>query len=654
MRPFAEFEYAAAGLPDGFAAVPVAGDASGGPIRVCVLFSREPDPVGGHFVLLRDNLDAKVYLGCILDAGNQVQQWVEIFVQTVGDSSGKTATYREAVTNTILDERWRAFCDAATVLQADGIVRTGWETKHPPPVFVNTQTGEGVVPKDASGRSWGLCEDDALLEQHGLPPYRSSLARYLFSQSEGRTLFVPVTPDSPRNEHTITRREIPGCGDECIAMNPEGGLLMVRAFYPFDFEEFVDILGGATWDGLGHGRELLDPTDADAGCRLSDRNALGRLFLAADGTGGRLLESLHLKLGLLLQAFEAVRGLAREQRRPLLNLTADSLRVRVPPASSALPFLWSAHVSLTDPGDAAILPVETSDSTYYFRARETGVTIYRPATGMAVRGRGVMRIRQVMQDVRKGTIVEGTFQPREDIAVDPHDLIWLRITLKDEPMDLYATMEEDRALSLGEWRFRTVGQELAQDRVTELSAAEGAPLQNIPFQVFPLLSTPCDLYALLVLAVRTLLVDKRTTLPVALDEVASLAREAGAIDDPNRTVPERIADLFARDNRWTASLGPHRLLEDEIEPSQAFGFVPAEIWWDVLAMLVTMLPGNACSTCRDYGDAPPKAVHKVMDQCVADAEELVRLTRGLVVTDWQQNSEVRTVIDDVLERVKGV
>lgn len=656
MKPFPEFQYAAAHLPDGFGAVPVAGDESGGPIQVCILFRHVPDPVGGHFVLLRDNLDAKVYLGCILDAGNQVQQWVEVSIQTVGDASGKTASYREAVTNTILDDRWLTFCKAAAVLQADGIIRTGWESHHPPPVFVNTKTSKAVVPKGADGRSWRLCEDDALLEQHGLPPYRSSLARYLFvrEESDNKSRFVPVTPDGLKNEHTIARREIPGCGDECIALNPEGGLLMVRAYYPFSFDEFVQILGGAKWEGLGHGREQLDPLGADSENRLSDRNALGCLFLAAEGTCGRLLETLHLKIGLLQQAFEAVRGLTREQRRPLLNLTAEALRVRVPPTGSPLPFLWSAHVALTDPGDAAILPVETSDSTYYFRARETGVTIYRPATGMAVRGRGVMRIRQVLQDVRKGTIAEGTFQPREDIAVDPHDLIWFRITLKDEPMDLYATMEEDRALALGEWRFRSVGQDLPEARVMELSAAEGAPLQNIPFEVFPLLSTPCDLYALLVLAVKTLLVDKQTTLPVALDEVMSLAREAGSMDAPNRSLAERIADLFAQDGRWTESLGPQRLIQDDILPTRAFGCIPAEIWWDVLAMLVRMLPGHACSTCRDYGDAPPKAIHKVMDACINDAAALAKLTRSLIVTDWEQNAEVRMVVDNVLERVKGV
>ena len=415
MKPFPEFEYAAAALPEGYAAVPVGGDESGGPLQVCVLFRRVADPVGGHFVLLRDNLDAKVYLGCILDASAQAQQWVEVFVQTVGDTSGKTATYREAVTNAILDERWRTFSESATVLQADGTIKTGWETRHPPPVFVNTETAEAVVPKDANGQSWRLCENDALLEQHGLPPYRSSLARYLVSHDEegGKTQFVPVTPDSPKNEHTIARREIPGCGEECIALNPEGGLLTVRSYYPFNFDDFVSVLSGATWEGLDHGRQQLDPLEADAEERLSDRNALGRLFLSAEGTSGRMLETLHLKMTLLQQAFEAVRGLTQEQRRPLLNLTADSLRVRVPAMSTTLPFLWSAHVALTEPGDAAILPVETSDSTYYFRARETDVTIYRPATGAAVRGRGVMRIRQVLQDVRKGTLVEGTFQPRE-------------------------------------------------------------------------------------------------------------------------------------------------------------------------------------------------------------------------------------------------
>jgi len=69
-------------------------------------------------------------------------------------------------------------------------------------------------------------------------------------------------------------------------------------------------------------------------------------------------------------------------------------------------------------------------------------------------------------------------------------------------------------------------------------------LTGVSYDVVPALSSLCDLYALGVLAVRTLLVDAQTSLPKALDEAMSLNREAGAAGDADRLLWQRIAELF--------------------------------------------------------------------------------------------------------------
>ena len=51
------------GLPDGYRAIPVHAIGAEVPLRVCVLVRQTPDPVAGHFVLLRDLHDALVYVG---------------------------------------------------------------------------------------------------------------------------------------------------------------------------------------------------------------------------------------------------------------------------------------------------------------------------------------------------------------------------------------------------------------------------------------------------------------------------------------------------------------------------------------------------------------------------------------------------------------
>ena len=147
------------------------------------------------------------------------------------------------------------------------------------------------------------------------------------------------------------------------------------------------------------------------------------------------------------------------------------------------------------------------------------------------------------------------------------------------------------------------------------------------------------------LAVRALLVNSQTTLPVALDEVLSLARQVAAQHDESVALGLRIRTIFEDDNRWARSLGPHRLTHEEISVEEAFDLVPAEVWWDVLAMIVRLLPGiGPDSIARDYGNAPPGGIHKVFDRTLEELANLLLRTRSLVVIDWRFNREVHAVV----------
>jgi hypothetical protein len=173
-----------------------------------------------------------------------------------------------------------------------------------------------------------------------------------------------------------------------------------------------------------------------------------------------------------------------------------------------------------------------------------------------------------------------------------------------------------------------------------LQRAEGVPLPDVTFEVVPVLGTPCDLYALGVLAVRALLVDGDTTLAVALDEVLSLAREVGAN-------PERIREVVASDERWVRSLGPHRLVRDEIEPDEALDLVPAELWWDVIGLIVRCFEGVSPGAERP-NLAGVGAPQLVFDPIEAGLRRLLTRTRSLVVIDWRYNREVNAVIRSTL------
>src|SRR6185369_12815591 len=108
-------------------------------------------------------------------------------------------------------------------------------------------------------------------------------------------------------------------------------------------------------------------------------------------------------------------------------------------------------------------------------------------------------------------------------------------------------------LAQGEARFRTVPQQMPDTVTAALRAAEGVSFARSPFEVVPLLSSPCDLYALGVLAVRALLVDEETTLAVSLDEVLSLARQVAAEASVGLPIGARVRAIFQKDARYANS-----------------------------------------------------------------------------------------------------
>jgi hypothetical protein len=281
-----------------------------------------------------------------------------------------------------------------------------------------------------------------------------------------------------------------------------------------------------------------------------------------------------------------------------------------------------------------------------------GTSIYRPiVSSLPAKGKASIRIRGVVSAETDITIVEGTFSTQERIEISDHDLVWLRISLACGDIDLYAYLESDSAMAANEWRFRTVAQSNEEAEVAALKAAEGVPMQEVPFEIIPSLSTPCDLYSLAVLAVRILLVNNTNSLPVALDEMLSLMGQIEADANESAGLETRISDLFKRDNRWLDSLGPHHLVFDDIGSNEVFRIIPQELWWETLRTILRMFPGlGPDSECKDYGDAQPGGLHKVFEQTMDALDNLILKTRSLIVSDWKSNEEISSVIHDYLTR----
>jgi hypothetical protein len=646
-------------LPEGYFPVPLFPEpAASVALRIAIVARKTPDTVAGHFVILRTLLDAVVYLGCLIDAGGRVHGYVEIWTQSLEGVAASPAAAREALSNRILDERWAKLFKAYDALDGQtpsAVIRTGFETAHPAPLLYDADKKETLYPVDAfSNTPWKLCTDDALLTSKGLPPYSSSLHRYLCA--DPKSPLIPVTPDAPAPAGTAPFTEITGPKGN-LKMIHAGGLLLVRRYAPIALEAIFDLLSGGAWDGILAGRtavhlnKLNEALEEKSGTDMAD----GRLFLGKHGKWGRLVETFHLKLRLLADCLEHVRLFTAQTQRPLLNLTAQSFQVDVGAAQAhALPFLWTSAASLVDPGDAVTLKVEGAEAQYFIRAGNSPGNVYQPeSVSKPANGRGILRIRKTMAEA-SGMILEGTFSTQDRLGAggsagesDPtrNDLMWLRVPIGSQRVDLFGHIEKDSALAKGEWRFRTERQRLPEALLAQVKAAEGVPIPETLFEVIPLLSSPCDMYSLAVLAVRALLVDADTTHAIATDELISLARQVALEARADTRLGARIETIFNADSRWLNSLGPHRLTRETLTPQEAFDLVPSNLWFDTLGLLVQMLPGiGPDSFCRDYGDAPRGGLHKVYLDAQNVLDTLLVRTRSLIVIDWRFNREIHAVL----------
>lgn len=633
------------GIPDGFAAIPITNSGPDAPLRICVLCRLEPDAAAGHFIALPSSFDALRLLGCVVDALGCLHQWIDVSIQNVDGLAQGPVAVRDALSNQLLDERWRNSCRA---IDHGQIIHTGWEEAPAPPTWLDVEKRTAVHPADAaSGEKWQLCRDDALLSAAGLPPYSSSLHRYLWLPSRGpESKFVPVTSGAPVNTTVESLESLLG-GGNLVPVN-RGGLMSVRPHHPIDLASLFDLLSGKPGQLIPHGRASvrlalpLEPVDGEE--RTGDD---AWLFMGTHGRWGRLMEAFHLKLRLLADAVTTVYAMVRQQQRPLLNIADDHFAVGLAERGCGLPVLWTARVSLTDCGDAIDLPIESSDIRYYLPGPRADSGLYRPpgVFGRKVQGQCAIRIRKILSVSGELTVTEGTFFTHERLEVAPNDLVWIRLPLGGGPIDLFAHLETETALAGGEWRFRTVGQRLSAETARQINQLQGAALPPATFELIPLLSTPCDLYSLGVLAVRALLVNAGATHATALDAMISLARQLAQEGTDDENLGLQVRALFESNKRWLAELGPQRLAWDAIDPSRVLDLVPIELWCDALAMVARMFPGHGhVSVCRDWGDADPLAKHVVFERTLKEINSLLIRTRSLIMIDWRFNREIHAVI----------
>jgi hypothetical protein len=624
--------------------VPISAAEAAANIRLCFVLREQPDPAFGHFILLRQTLEARAVLGAACDADGHVREWLELWIQDV-----ETLPAAETLipSNRARDKAWEQLVARLRGADPDGSYASIYEKQPLRPVFIDVAKHQPVHPATDAGEIH-VCRDAAALTAAGLPAYEDSPAR--FGRALGGGPFVALNQAAVGANGTVDLKTLLPASANLVPVSSGGGMIFARRFAPLGLDEFAELVAGRPWNGIANAkrpfrlngvyRNLEDETEM----RASGHHFYG----ARRQQAGRLAEVLCLKLLLLDQCIREVAGEVRRTGLPLLNVTPDSFRVSLGATSSNLPYCWASRVTLVQPGEAIALDVPSSHTRYFTTRIPPSASIYRPEElGVPRQGLGGVRLRRIFSPAEGGIAAEGTLSSHERLYVQPNELLRLRLPLKDSgSIELVGYLDEKVAMTTGEAAFRTIPLEIDEKRTAILRSYEGIPFSHVPFEVLQPLSSPCDLYALGVIGLRLLYAGSDLGLPIILDNALSLLRAAAAAEPPEAPLEARILHLLQTDERWLAALGTQHLIHPSAEGGAALvSNLPPEVWSRVLACLLPFFPGRLPeSFCRDMSDAPTLAPHTPFDAALRSIERALNTTRALFLSDWQQNDEIAQIL----------
>lgn len=635
--------------PPGCVLAPIHTSSEETPLKICVLVRFDSSPAAGPFILLREVPGSRIYLGAICDAEVRIQEWIEIWVQTVEMKEMAFAGYQEQLSNHVFDQYWRAECAVSKRTIPDKVIVTTMEHDNPGPILIKQGPPAGnasLTPTQVS--HWRLCKNDSALTSLGLPPYSTSPYRYLYEpEASGTPTFLALSSDAPANAHVQSVDRLNALPDVRIVFNPHAGLIRVLRFNPLELERYLRILEGSAWDETPPEMTALAPNSQYAQLRAWSASPKGLPFLlyGANESANRLNEIAFLKLAALLDMFKEVRTQVGAHQLPLLNLSLSSFRVSLPGVADHFPALWAAKCQLVKPGQAYPLKIRSTEQRYFIRLGRVEPSPYLPeGLGAHSFGIGSVRIRNVITE-SEGTVLEGTLVAEDYLGLDSHDLLWFKLSVGEQRLEFFAHVYTSEAVGPREARFRTVPTRLDEVATGHLQRAAGTVFARSPYEIWPLLSSPCDMYSLGVMAVRILLANNQSNLPVVLDEVVGLARHLGKDKKSEGSLPVELNAAFERDARLFDLVSPHNLIEAGGSPQEARNKINLELWLEAIAIVLRLFPGTGVhSFCKDLGDVSPLALETVFDRPIKELERLLLRFRSVLLPGLSANEEIAGII----------
>lgn len=642
-------------VPAELVLAPIQAASAANPLNVCLLLQANPDPAASPFLLLREVPGARVYLGAVCDAAGRVQEWVEIWLQELELRDISFSDHQEPLDNATFDKRWQRDVIRTRNTLPELVIVTGMEEKNPTPLLIHRAGADGKTRlAKVESAPFALCKDDALLESRGLPTYSSSAHRYLLPAAAGKSAkFLASTPDAPTSAHVQTAADALAVTPEQSLFNLHAGLLQVTRFSPLQYEEYLQVLEGRSWEGPLPRTAQVFPGSIYARLQAWAGTPKGLPFLlhTRAQASDRLSEVFYLKVSALIGLFKTVRAYVQAQQLPLLNLSPASFRIFLPEAGEQFPALWLARPVLVKPGQAYLLRIKSTEQKYFVRLGKTEPSPFLPeGLGAHSFGIGSVRVRNVISE-REGVVLEGTLVAEDYLGLDAHDMLWFKLPVAEERLEFYAHVHTSEIVGPKEARFRTVPAQHSEAVVASLKRAAGTAFQRSPYEIWPLLSSPCDLFSLGVIATRTLLANSQSHLPVVLDEVLSLSQHFGKDATESDSFLGQLRALLTRDRKVLDLISPTALVESSDTPEQSRASIPMDLWVDAIAVMLRLFPGvGPHSFCRSFGDVTPLALETVFDRPIQELESIQWRLRSVLWPSLSANEEIAGVL---LEQLGG-
>ena len=599
-------------LDEGFVTVPLdSGEEAS--VRLSLVVRKEADPADGSFCRLRQLVDANVYLGCFTDRSGYILKWLELWVRNYDNIADKLHENAfDVINNTVLDERWDRQKKILELSKASHVYKTSLDTQMEYSLHVDTYNKKVGFVKDAESKThWKICKEDDLLKRLELPPYSTSIHRYLYLESLGAdSYFLPITPNAPQNAKTKSLEEGIGTRSTLLPFNSYGGSIMVREVAPMTVESYLCVLTGRAWDGVGQGKKKLMPSGVyrEISDEVSVGYAAGRLVSTRQGQRAWKLESLFLKVKLFYEMISQVKACVELDQKPFFSLELSSFGINLPNTAPTSPFLWDAAVVMNQTSDAIAFSVEkqsdldSRETTYFRTYRPLGASIYRPES-LAQHRTLMAEVTLLKIDRDRDTGLYEITGSMRSSDIQSHGVLgrhfyFIDYSVRGKRTRLVAEMTEVDARVADKIQFKTLKLPLTSEQQLALESFIGVEQVGVYCEIFPVLGTPCDLYSLGVIGLEVLFYGSDIALAQLKDQLRTLASACIDLSD-ELNIAERIVQTFEAEPHLRETLMPDSLGLAH-SGKDHMGLPPEErIWRDLgryMAILRSLNLGDTQST----------------------------------------------------------